>query len=310
MSLKSFFQLIRWKNLLMIALIQLLFRYVYFPTFAIDTTLDNFHFCLLVTATLCIAAAGNIINDIYDIRADIINKPTKLLITNPKQKNTANLYYILLNILGFAIGLYISIKINKSSFVGIFVLTALLLKWYSSYLKKKPLVGNLVVSILISLSILIVGFFDIIPAITDKNGLNQYHGFYTLIDYAIFAFMFNFLREIIKDIEDVNGDIQLKMKTLPILFGRKRTRNILFGISFIPLILVTLYSFDNFSRLPIVLAYMLIVVMLPFLYFMSKLLYAKRKSDYRYLSRLLKLIMLLGIISIIVISISIHYAKR
>ncbi|NNC70574.1 MAG: geranylgeranylglycerol-phosphate geranylgeranyltransferase [Flavobacteriaceae bacterium] len=309
MSIGNFLQLIRWKNLAMIALIQVLFRYVYFPTFGLNITLDNLHFSLLVFATLCIAAAGNIINDIYDIKADLINKPTKLLITNPHQKKVANLLYILLNSIGFLTGLYISIRIGNSSFVGIFVLTALLLKWYSSYLKKKPLIGNLVVSVLISLSILIVGFFDLIPAITEENIVSQYHGFYSLVDYAIFAFMFNFLREIIKDIEDVNGDIYLDMKTLPIIFGRKRTRNITFSLSFIPLILVTLYTFDNFSRLPFVLAYMLIVVMLPFMYFMTKLLYAKKKSDYRFLSRLLKLIMLLGIFSILIISISIQYAE-
>lgn len=309
MNIGNFLQLIRWKNLVMIAFIQLLFRYVYFPTFGIDTTLNHIHFILLILATISIAAAGNIINDIYDIRADIINKPTKLLITSPQQKKTANFIYIALNILGFVLGLYISILIGYSSFVGVFVLTALLLKWYSSYLKKKPVVGNLVVSVLISLSILIVGFFDIIPAITEENGVRQYYGFYALVDYAVFAFMFNFLREIVKDIEDVNGDIELNMKTLPILFGRKRTRNIVFGLSFIPLILVTLYSFDNFSRLPFVLAYILIVVMLPFMYFMSKLLYAKQKSDYRHLSRTLKFIMLLGMLSIVIISISIHYAE-
>ena len=134
-------------------------------------------------------------------------------------------------------------------------------------------------------------------------------GFYSLIDYAFFAFMLNFLRELVKDIEDVDGDILLNMKTLPILIGRKRTRNVIFALSFIPLILITYYSFDNFSRLPIVLSYMLIVVMLPFLYFMSKLLYAKKKQHYINLSRLLKLIMLLGMLSIVVISVSIHYAK-
>ena len=302
-------QLVRWKNLLMIALIQLIFRYIYFPTFGIDTALDHFHFILLIIATTATAAAGNVINDIYDIKADSINKPSKLLITNPKKKKVANRVYTMLNVIGFTIGLYLSIRVNNPTFVGIFIFTTLLLKWYSSYLKRKPVVGNLAVSILISVSIFIVGLFDIIPAITEENGVRQYHGFYTLVDYAIFAFMFNFLREIVKDIEDVNGDLSLNMKTLPILFGRKRTRNIVFGISFIPLIIVTFYSFDNFSRLPLVLAYMLIVVMLPFLYFMSKLLYAKKKADYRYLSRLLKFIMLLGILSIVILSISIHYAE-
>lgn len=309
MSIANFFQLVRWKNLIMIALIQLIFRYVYFPTFGIDVALDHLHFVILIIATVSTAAAGNVINDIYDIRADHINKPSKLLITDPQRKKSANTIYALLNVLGFTAGLYLSIKVNNASFVGIFIFTALLLKWYSSFLKRKPVVGNLAVSILISVSILIVAFFDIIPAITEDNGIRQYLGFYTLLDYAIFAFMFNFIREIVKDIEDVNGDLLLEMKTIPILFGRKRTRNIVFGISFIPLIVVTLYSFKNFSQLPFVLAYMLIVVMLPFMYFMSKLLYAKRKDDYRYLSRLLKYIMLLGILSILVLSISIHYAQ-
>lgn len=309
MSIANFFQLVRWKNLIMIALIQLIFRYVYFPTFGIDVALDHLHFVILIIATVSTAAAGNVINDIYDIRADHINKPSKLLITDPQRKKSANTIYALLNVLGFTAGLYLSIKVNNASFVGIFIFTALLLKWYSSFLKRKPVVGNLAVSVLISVSILIVAFFDIIPAITEDNGIRQYLGFYTLLDYAIFAFMFNFIREIVKDIEDVNGDLLLEMKTIPILFGRKRTRNIVFGISFIPLIVVTLYSFKNFSQLPFVLAYMLIVVMLPFMYFMSKLLYAKRKDDYRYLSRLLKYIMLLGILSILVLSISIHYAQ-
>ena len=309
MSIDHFLQLVRWKNLVMIALIQLIFRYVYFPTFGIDTALDHLHFIILILATVSTAAAGNVINDIYDIRADSINKPTKLLINNPSRKKLATTIYALLNLIGFAAGLYLSIKVKNASFVGIFIFTALLLKWYSSYLKRKPVVGNLAVSILISVSILIVGFFDIIPAITEENGVRQYLGFYTLLDYAVFAFMFNFIREIVKDIEDVNGDLRLQMKTIPILFGRKRTRNIVFAISFIPLIVVTSYSFQNFSRLPFVLAYMLIVVMLPFMYFMSKLLYAKKKDDYRYLSRLLKYIMLLGILSILILSISIHYAQ-
>ncbi|MDJ0646343.1 MAG: geranylgeranylglycerol-phosphate geranylgeranyltransferase [Flavobacteriaceae bacterium] len=309
MSVGNFLQLIRWKNLLMIALIQSLFRYIYFPTFSIATALDNLHFGLLIFATLCIAAAGNIINDIYDIKADKINKPTKVLVIHSGATKLANHFYIILNLIGISVSLYLSIHIGYASFVATFIATALLLKVYSTFLKKKPIIGNMVVSLLISLSILIVGFFDIIPAITEENGVQQYFGFGGLLDYAVFAFMFNFLREIVKDIEDIDGDINLNMNTLPILIGRKRSRNVIFTLSFIPLFLVTFYSFSNFSKLPFVLAYMLIVVMLPFLYFMSKLLYAEKKQDYIFLSRLLKLIMLLGMLSIIIISISITYAE-
>ncbi len=308
MSIGNFLQLVRWKNLTMIALIQLLFRYVYFPTFNIASTLNHWNFALLVLATLCIAAAGNIINDIYDIEADRVNKPNKLLVLDANMLRPAHFLYIVLNCVGILLSLYLSIHIGYASFVATFIATALLLKVYSTFLKKKPVIGNIVVSLLISLSILIVGFFDIIPAITEENGVQQYLGFGGLLDYAVFAFMFNFLREIVKDIEDVDGDLKLNMKTLPILIGRKRTRNVIFALSFIPLFLVTFYSFSNFSKLPIALSYMLIVVMLPLLYFMSKLLYAEKKQDYRDLSRLLKLIMLLGMLSIIIISLTISYA--
>lgn len=309
MTLVSFFQLIRWKNLLMIASIQLLFKYIYFPVFLIDTVLDLPHFLMLVLATICIAAAGNIINDIYDVEADLINKPGKMLVTKAISKKQAYSYYYALNFVGILIGLYISYYVNRTSFVATFIATALLLNVYSASLKKKPIIGNIVVSLLISLSILIVGLFDVIPAITDQNGVNQYFAFRGLIDYAVFAFMLNFLRELVKDVEDVEGDLNLNMQTLPILIGRKKAKFTIFAIAFIPLTIITYYSYANFSKVPIVLVYMLVIVQLPFLHFMHKLLYSETKEHYRYLSRLLKLIMLLGMLSIVVISISIYYAQ-
>ena len=309
MSLGSFFQLIRWKNLLMIAAIQLLFKYIYFPAFNITTALDTLHFYLLILATICIAAAGNVINDIQDIEADKINKPQKLLVTKKITKKQATNFYYILNALGILVGLYISYYVDQPSFIATFVGTALLLNVYSVSLKSKPIIGNAVVSLLISLSILIVGLFDIIPVISIESKIDQYLAFRGLIDYAVFAFMFNFLRELVKDVEDVEGDLKLNMKTLPILIGRKKAKNVIFVISFIPMAVVTYYSYANFSKVPVVLVYMLVIVQLPFLHFMHKLLYSTTKEHFRYLSRLLKLIMLLGMLSIIVISLSIYYAK-
>ncbi len=309
MGLPVFLRLIRWKNLSMIAAIQLLFKYVYLPAFGIATVLNPIHFTLLILATISIAAAGNIINDIEDIEADVINKPSKVLVTKHLSKKKASQYYYLCNLVGIVVGFYIAFHVNHASFVATFIGTALLLNVYSMSLKKRPIIGNIVVSLLISLSILIVGFFDIIPAISSQNGVDQYFAFKGLIDYSVFAFMFNFLREMVKDIEDIKGDKNLEMKTLPILIGAKKTKYVIFALSFIPLTLVTYYSYANFEKLPVVLAYMLIVVQLPFLHFMTKLLYAENKKQYRYLSRLLKLIMLLGMLSIIVISLSFHYAQ-
>ena len=309
MIVPVFLQLIRWKNLMMIVCIQLLFKFVYFPVFSVATTLSNLDFSLLLLATIAIAAAGYINNDIYDVEADKVNKPNKVIIGKKITSKQGYTFYYILNIIALAAGFYVSYSIDKLSFIAIFIITALLLKVYNSDFKKKPLVGNIIVSLLVSLSILIVGIFDVIPAITNENVVEQYHAFRVLIDYSVFAFMFMFLREIVKDIEDINGDKKLKMKTLPILLGRKRTKNIVFTLSFIPLILVTLYSFNNFSNIPLVLAYMLIVVMLPLLHFMTKIIYAKTKNEYTYASNLLKFIMLMGIFSIVIISLTINYAR-
>jgi 4-hydroxybenzoate polyprenyltransferase len=117
------------------------------------------------------------------------------------------------------------------------------------------------------------------------------------------------LREIVKDAEDMEGDKIMNMNTLPILIGKKKTNKFIFTLSFLPLILVTNYSFQNFSDVPLTLAYMLVVVLIPLLYFMTKILYAKSKKEYAFASKLLKFIMLLGMLSIVLISISIYYAK-
>ena len=274
MNIISFLQLVRWKNLLMIACIQMLFKYVYFPIFSVDITLTNLDFSLLSIATLAIASAGYIINDIFDLKADKINKPDRVIIDNVISSNLANKYYHGLNAVGIITGLFVAYRVNNISFIAIFIITALLLKLYNSNFKKMPLIGNIIVSLLVSLSILIVGIFDIIPAITEYNKVVQYYAFSVLTDYAIFAFMLMLLREIVKDIEDIDGDKVLNMNTLPIVVGKKRSNIIIFALSFIPLILVTNYSFKNFSNTPLVLAYMLIVVLFPLLYFMTKILYS------------------------------------
>lgn len=309
MNLSTFLKLIRWKNLLMIACIQILFKYIYFPTFAVATSLSHIDFFFLVLATVTIAAAGYIINDIYDIEADKINKPKKVFLIEKINVKLAYSYYRILNIVGILSGFYVAYIVDRISFVAIFLITALLLKVYNTDLKKLPIIGNIIISLLVSLSILIVGIFDIIPSITLENGENQYYAFEVLKDYAIFAFMFMIIREIVKDIEDVEGDKILNMKTLPLFLGINIAKYIVFFLSFLPLTLITYYSFKNFIEVPFILAYMLMVVLLPLLHFMTKILYATSKEDYTYAGRLLKIIMLLGMLSIILVSITIYYAE-
>ena len=235
-NLMQYFKLIRWKNLLIIAFVQILIKYALFPPFKVDITLNWFGFSLLILSTVFIAAAGYIINDIYDVETDLVNRPEKVIVGKSVSEKTANNLFILFNIVGVLIGFYLSHLIEKSSFFALFVLISALLYIYASYLKRTLLIGNIIVSLLVAFTIIIVGIFDLLPAINEQNQTNQITMFKVLLDYALFAFIINLVRELIKDIEDVDGDHNSGMKTLPIVIGRDRARNVAFVILFVPIL--------------------------------------------------------------------------
>jgi len=291
--------LIRWKNLLLIALVQVLVKYALFESYNIQLTLNTLQFTLLVLATILIAAAGNIINDIYDIETDLVNKPEKVIINKTLSEKTALNLFIALNLLGVGLGFYLSNAIGRSGFAVIFVLISALLYIYASYLKQTLLLGNILVSALVGLSILIVPVFDLIPSITNSNSELYLDIFKIAFTYAIFAFMINLLREIIKDIEDVNGDYKVQMKTLPILIGRDRTTMVVFALSFIPLLAVVNYIVSQLYNNMLAVIYFLIFVVGPMLYFTIKVFSAEQKKDYQHLSNVLKVIMLFGVLSLL-----------
>ena len=295
----NIFNLIRWKNLLLIVLVQVLVKYALFESFNIELTLSTIQFILLVLSTICIAAAGNIINDIYDVEIDLVNKPERVIVgKNISEKNALNLF-IILNVLGVGLGFYISNSIDRSGFAVIFVLISALLYIYASYLKQTLLIGNIVISILVTLSILIVVIFDLISSITILNRALYLDIFKITFNYAVFAFMINLLREIIKDIEDINGDYKAQMKTLPILIGRDRTTIFAFAFSFIPLIAVVHYIISYLYNNILAVIYFLLFVVGPMLYFTIKVYSAEQKKDYQHLSKVLKLIMLFGVLSLL-----------
>jgi 4-hydroxybenzoate polyprenyltransferase len=291
--------LIRWKNLLLILLVQVLIKYALFESYNIQLTLDKLQFTLLVLATVLIAAAGNIINDIFDIETDLVNKPEKVIVNKTLSEKKALNLFIALNILGVGLGFYLSNAIGRSGFAVIFVLISALLYIYTSYLKQTLLLGNILVSALVGLSILIVPVFDLIPSITSSNRELYLDIFKIAFTYAVFAFMINLLREIIKDIEDVNGDYKAQMKTLPILIGRDRTTMIVFALSFIPLLAVINYIISQLYSNRLAVIYFLIFIVGPMLYFTIKIFSAEQKKDYQHLSNVLKVIMLFGVLSLL-----------
>ena len=283
----------------MIAVVQLLVKYALFPAFTIDTTLNPLNFFLLILATLSIAAGGYIINDIYDIETDAINKPNKVTIGTKISESIANKLYILFTFIGVCLGFYLSHKVGRPPFFGLFVIIAASLYVYASYLKQIAVAGNIVVSILVALSLLIVGIFELIPAITIQNETVQSTMLEVLTDYAIFAFLINFIREIVKDIQDVDGDHKVGMQTLPILFGKTRTSKVTMALTLITITIIVYYVTTFLYMHVEAIAYYLIAVVGPLIYIAIKMFTAESNAQFKHISFMLKIVMIFGMLSML-----------
>ncbi|MFT4697453.1 MAG: 4-hydroxybenzoate polyprenyltransferase [Flavobacteriaceae bacterium] len=295
----AFLKLIRIQNLLLIACMQYLVKYSLFHPFGVSTTLSNFEFILLVIATVCIAAGGNIINDINDVSIDLINKPHKVFVGKSISEKIAHTLYLILTIIGVGLGFYLSNSLGKPGFAAIFIIISALLYIYATYLKSILLIGNIVISFLVSLSIIIVALFDLMPSTTLSNQSMQSIVFRIVLEYAFFAFLINFIREIVKDIQDIDGDKNGDINSLPITIGRKRAGFIVFGLGILTVLIVLLYMYTHLYNIQLAMLYFLFFIVAPLLYFCIKSWTAETKKELAFLSGLLKLIMFFGICSIL-----------
>ena len=287
---------------------QLIFRYGFLKLQNIPLALSDWQFGLLVLATICIAAGGYVINNIFDVETDTENKPANVIVRKSIPENMAYNIYLGATIIGVGIGFYLSNIIDKPSFASLFIIIALTLYFYSNSLKQSLLIGNIIVALLLSISVLIIGIFDLYPIITEENRPIMGLLFGILLDYAIFAFIINFIREIVKDLEDLEGDSSQGMNTLPIILGVNSTVKLVFGLSFIPIICL-LYYINHYifsAGLLISTIFGFIFVLAPLLYFTVKIWAAKDKKDFNHLSTILKWILFFGMLSIVVITLNLR----
>ncbi|MCF6184052.1 MAG: geranylgeranylglycerol-phosphate geranylgeranyltransferase, partial [Bacteroidales bacterium] len=212
-SIIGFLKLTRFPNLLIIGLSQYLafIFLVGFPDNWLSRIFDLSMF-LLFLSTAFIAAAGYIINDYYDIKIDYINKPSKVVVGKLIKRRIVLASHVVLNVFGIGIGLYLNIYIGVINFVAGF-----LLWFYSNQLKRMPFIGNFVVALLTGLSIFVLAIF-------------YQRNIPLLLNYTIFAFSINLIREVIKDMEDLRGDMRFGSKTLPIVWGLRKTKYLLYGL--------------------------------------------------------------------------------
>ncbi len=284
----------------MIAFVQLLLKYALFEPFNVDITLNWFGFTLLILATISIAAAGNIINDIYDIDADTINKPNNVIVGKSISEKAAFNWFVAFNIIGVAIGFYLSNLVGRSGFSIVFVGISILLYLYASSLKQMLIIKNLIVSVLVAMSLVIVALFDLLPAVTPQNQQTQLTIFRIVLDYALFAFGINLVREIVKDLQDIDGDHKAGLNTLPIAIGKERATKLAFTLLVFFTFGVVYYVITYLYKQQIAVGYFLVLVIAPLIYTCIKLFTAETKAQYNHVSIILKITMLLGMLSLLI----------
>ncbi|HZH01985.1 MAG TPA: geranylgeranylglycerol-phosphate geranylgeranyltransferase [Flavisolibacter sp.] len=295
----AFFRLIRWQNILFIIITQVLFYFAIYRS--LYTSENNFHqFVWLLIASVCIAAAGYIINDYFDLNIDRINKPDKNVIGKVISRRWAILWHMLLSILGL-LATAIAVSFQKWYLILANLLCVMLLWLYSTSLKKQLLVGNIVISILTAWTILIL-FFARIPfyeafGITEEVTAKFFRVSFL---YAGFAFIISIIREAIKDVEDMEGDRRYGCKTLPIVAGVVATKvytSVWIVVLIAALVVLQLYILQYKWWLAIV--YSTLFVILPLSHFFFRHYRAKTKADFAALSNYTKWIMLTGIFSMV-----------
>ncbi len=213
-------------------------------------TYNLFNLVLLIGSTVIIAAAGNIINDYFDVKADRINKPEKLIITKHIKRRWAIVSHWSFNGIGFISGIYLSIYYQSIIFVFIHLISINLLWFYSMYFKRKVFFGNLIIAVLTGmipvLTLLYVCFsislqsdLNVLPLLISED-LNL------IYIVALLAALSNLSREIIKDMQDISGDRMIYVKSLPMAIGVFNSK-VISTVIMIFVILLCLFEANNLN---------------------------------------------------------------
>ncbi len=276
---RALLRLIRFPNLMIVVLTQYLVRICLVgPKYDWLHHVSDVRFFWMSFATICIAAGGYIINDYYDIKIDTINKPRRVVVGRIMSRRQAILSHTILNFVGIGLGVLVALRIGLVNFMAAFLL------WlYSNQLKRLPFVGNFIVALLTAATLWVVVLF---------NPTNDF----LVYTYSIFAFFITLIREIIKDMEDVRGDATFGCKTLPIVWGIRRTKVLLYVL--IGLFLVTLFAFTYFLPNRLV-WYFSLFILVPMAWFTWRLDRADTRADFGYLSQVCKIISIVGVLSMI-----------
>lgn len=266
-----------------------------------EPQLTETEFFLLVLATMAIAAAGYVINDYFDRKTDLINRPGTVILGRILSLRAGIFWHTTLTFTGIALGILLSYKLGNIRLGIVFIAMSGLLWFYSTTYKSQVLIGNLMVALMVAAVPLIVLLFEL-PFVHKKYGIfiemvPTDIGLMTawILGYALFAFLLTLIREIVKDIEDFEGDAAFGRNTIPIAWGTSVAQSIVvFLLSATTIIIVA--ALYKFRWSTVTLIYGTLLIVLPVIYTGYLVLKAKHKNDYHRASQFLKIIMLSGLL--------------
>ncbi|WP_343701673.1 geranylgeranylglycerol-phosphate geranylgeranyltransferase [Chitinophaga sp.] len=305
--LAAFFRMVRYPNLIYIALTQFLLQYcVVAPVLqnsGAEPSLSFPHFLMLCFSTVLVAAGGYIINDYFDINIDLVNKPEKMVVEKIINRRWAMAWHTILNMAGVSLGFVVAFQIGQFYLGFVQVFCTLLLWFYSTSFKRQVLIGNVAISLLTALSVVVVGFyerqiyesFEAIMSLTGRK-LIKIIGI-----YALFAFVLSMIREIVKDMEDMIGDSKDGCRTIPIVWGLKKAKAFTMLLMVIlQVLLVIIMVVTALKAWYAAAGYILLFVLLPFTLFVQKpFLQAYQPAHFHKISTWIKIVMLTGILSMV-----------
>jgi 4-hydroxybenzoate polyprenyltransferase len=281
MKVLSLFSVVRGYNIPVIVLAQYLASiFILAPEKrALDVILDWRLFLLVFISTLAIAS-GYIINNFYDSEKDLINRPKKSMLDRLVSQKTKLQVYFSLNFLATALAFIISWR--ASFFFAVYIF---LIWFYSHKLKKYPIIGNLTASILA-----VLPFFGIL--LYFKNF------YYVIFAHACFLFLLILIREMIKDLENIRGDMASDYQTIPVRFGEKTSKQIISLLTFLTIfpvyVLIEIYDVGYMD----IYFYISFIIMI---FFIIKLWKSETHEDYMLLHNILKSIIVAGVFCIVLI---------
>ncbi len=269
-------RLLRWPNLLIVAITQYAAAYFLIHDMQLPVLLGDWRMLVVSMSTVLIAAGGYVINDYYDVKIDYINKPERVVVGRFLKRRTTLILHAVLNGLGTLGGFVVAWQLGVIN-----VLAAGLLWLYSNQLKRLPLLGNIIVALLTGAAVFVL-------FVLYRQAL------FLFAIYAAFAFFISLMREIVKDMEDMEGDKEFGCQTLPIVIGLRRAKVVVYLISLIFLLVVAALM-QHEARFWWVFSGLLVMLS----WHAYKLYRADKSSDFGRLSTLNKQIMILGLISML-----------